>query len=84
MYIKVTRSGSQRYLQLATSQRGPDGHPRTKVLATLGRIDLITPREVDSVINGLLRATGRAELTPDLLRSLELKPADKPGKAAQK
>lgn len=62
MYVKVTASGPRRYLQLVESFRGENGSPRQRTVATLGRVDELTPKDVDALINGLLRATGRQPL----------------------
>jgi Transposase DDE domain len=60
MYVKVTRSGPRRYVQLVESFRDAQGRPRQRTVATLGRVDALTAQEVDALIQGLLRATGRA------------------------
>lgn len=61
MFIKVTKSGSRRYVQLVEALRNEDGQPRQRTIATLGRLDRLDSR-LESVLNGLLRATGRGEL----------------------
>jgi hypothetical protein len=53
MYVKVTASGPRRYLQLVESFRGDNGRPRQRTVATLGRVDELTPKDVDALINGL-------------------------------
>lgn len=58
MYVKITKSGPRRYVQLVEAYRDADGRPRQKTIATLGRIDQIDG-ELDALIHGLLRATGR-------------------------
>ena len=58
MFIKLTRSGSRRYVQLVESYRDEAGHPRQRTVATVGRLDE-SGGAVDSLIQGLLRATGR-------------------------
>jgi hypothetical protein len=62
MYVKITRSGTRQYLQLVESVRNPQGRPRQRHIATLGRLDRIVDEDVDALINGLLRATGRPAL----------------------
>jgi hypothetical protein len=62
MYVKVTASGPRRHIQLVESFRGENGRPRQRTVATLGRVDELTPKDVDALINGLLRATGRQPL----------------------
>ena len=58
MYIKITRSGPRRYVQLVESFRDENGRVRKRTLASLGRLDEVDGA-LDSVINGLLKATGR-------------------------
>lgn len=63
MYLKVTRSGTRRYVQLVEAYRDPvHGTPRQRHLATLGRLDHLTAADVDGVIDGLLRLTDRPDL----------------------
>jgi hypothetical protein len=58
MFIKLTRSGGHGYVQLVESFRNEEGKPRQRTVATIGRLDE-TGGAVDSLLNGLLRATGR-------------------------
>ena len=58
MFIKLTRSGERTYAQLVESFRDEHGKPRLRTVATLGRIDE-NGGQVDSLLNGLLRAKGR-------------------------
>lgn len=58
MFVKLTRSGSRRYVQLVESYRDEAGKPRQRTIATVGRVDE-TGGAVDSLLSGLLRATGR-------------------------
>jgi transposase len=58
MFVKITRSGPRRYVQLVEAFRDAEGRPRQKTIATLGRLDQIDG-ELDALIQGLLRATGR-------------------------
>src|SRR5712692_7398124 len=60
MHVKITQSGPRRYIQLVESFRNEAGQPRNRTVATLGRVDQLSPKDVDALINGLLRATGRA------------------------
>lgn len=63
MYLKVTRSGSRRYVQLVEAYRDADrGQPKQRHRATLGRLAHLTAPEVDGLINGLLRVTARPEV----------------------
>ncbi len=58
MFIKLTRSGDRTYAQLVESFRDDNGKPRQRTVATLGRIDE-HGGQVDSLLDGLLRAKGR-------------------------
>ena len=58
MFIKVTRRGPNRYVQLVEAYRDPDGKPKQRTLATLGRLDQLNT-ELNSVICGLQRVTGQ-------------------------
>ena len=58
MFIKVTRSGERRYVQLVEAYRDDDGRPKQRTVATLGRLDQLDC-QVESVISGLLRVTGK-------------------------
>ena len=58
MFIKVTRSGERRYVQLVEAYRDDDGRPKQRTVATLGRLDQLNS-QVESVISGLLRVTGK-------------------------
>ena len=61
MFIKVTRSGPRRYVQLVEAYRDEVGAPKQRTVATLGRLDQLST-ELESVISGLLRVTGKAGL----------------------
>ena len=56
MYIKVTKSGPRRYVQLVESYRDDNGRPKQRTIASLGRLEQLDS-SLDSVISGLLRAT---------------------------
>lgn len=58
MFIKVTRRGPNRYVQLVEAYRDPAGKPKQRTLATLGRLDQLNT-ELNSVISGLQRVTGQ-------------------------
>lgn len=58
MFIKVTRSGPRRYVQLVESFRSDEGKVKQRTVATLGRVDQLDGA-LDSVIFGLMRVTGR-------------------------
>lgn len=61
MHIKITTSGGRRYVQLVESYRDEAGKVRKRTVATLGRVEQLVDG-VDSVINGLLKLSGRAPL----------------------
>lgn len=63
MYTRITKTGERQYLQLVESFRNDSGQVRTRVVANLGRLDQITPEQLDPLINGLNRAVGRAHNT---------------------
>ena len=59
MFVKITTSGPRRYVQLVESFRDENGRPKQRTVATLGRLDQLG-KELESVIDGLLRVTGRS------------------------
>ena len=59
MYIKITKSGPCRYVQLVESFRDDTGRARQRTLANFGRLEQISDN-VGSIIKGLLKATGNA------------------------
>ena len=61
MHVKITTSGGRRYVQLVESYRDDAGRVKKRTVATLGRLDQLDGG-LDSVINGLLKATGRGLL----------------------
>ncbi len=54
-FVKVTKSGSRRYVKLVESYRDEAGKSRQRVIATLGRLEAVTAGESSALINGLLR-----------------------------
>ena len=64
MFIKLTRAGGHSYAQLVESFRNEEGKPRQRTVTTIGRLDE-TGGAVDSLLNGLLRATGRQSVGAD-------------------
>ena len=58
MFVKITTSGPRRYIQLVESYRDEAGRVKKRTVATLGRLDQLGG-ELDSVINGLLKISGR-------------------------
>ena len=63
MYIKVTKSGPRKYVQLGESYRDENGRPKQRTIASLGRLERLGDN-IDSVIAGLLRVTGRSAPAP--------------------
>ncbi|MFT0531206.1 IS1634 family transposase [Castellaniella hirudinis] len=63
MFIKVTKSGSRRYVQLVEAYRDGAGRPKQRTVATLGRLDQIGD-SIKSMHDGLSRILGVAPL-PD-------------------
>lgn len=64
MFIKVTRRGPNRYVQLVEAYRdAATGKPKQRTIASLGRIDLLNT-ELNSVIAGLQRVTGQTPTPP--------------------
>ncbi|CDS50750.1 Mobile element protein [Polaromonas sp. CG9_12] len=58
MFIKLTRSGPNQYVQLVEAFRDDTGRPKQRTVATLGRLDQLRG-ELQSVISGLQRITGQ-------------------------
>ena len=57
MYIKITKSGPRRYVQLVESFRDDSGRARQRTVANFGRLEQISDN-VESIVKGLLKATG--------------------------
>lgn len=60
MFVKITKSGPRRYVQLVEAYRDSDGRPRQRTVATLGRLDQPSSG-LDAVVASLLRVTGGAQ-----------------------
>lgn len=60
MHIKLHRSGPRTYVRIVEAYRDA-GRVKHRTLATLGRAEDIAPEQVDALISGLLRVTGRAD-----------------------
>jgi transposase len=58
MFVKLTKSGPRRYLQLVESYRDESGRTKQRTIASLGRFEKID-QHFESVIRGLERVTGR-------------------------
>ncbi|MGB4857729.1 MAG: IS1634 family transposase [Dokdonella sp.] len=74
MFLKLTRSGPRRYLQLVEAFRDEAGKARHRALVTLGRLDQLDG-QLDSVISGLLKATGRADVLNAPVPAIEFESA---------
>jgi transposase len=74
MFLKVTRSGPRQYLQLVEAFRDEAGKAKHRTLVTLGRLDRNTG-DLDSVISGLLKVTGRSDFLNTLLPPVEFESA---------
>lgn len=62
MYTRLTRSGGRTYLQLVESYRSEgSGVVRQRLIANLGRLDQLGPKQLDPLIGGLNRALGRTQ-----------------------
>ena len=74
MFLKITRSGPRRYLQLVEAFRDEAGKARHRTLVTLGRLDQLDG-QLDAVISGLLKATGRADVLNTPVPAIEFESA---------
>ena len=63
MFIKLTRSGPNQYVQLVEAFRDDEGRPKQRTVATLGRLDQLDSN-LKSVISGLQRVTGQTPVPP--------------------
>jgi len=57
MFVKLTKSGPRRYVQLVEAYRDDSGRPKQRTVATLGRLDQIG-ESVKSMHDGLARLLG--------------------------
>lgn len=57
MYIKITKSGPRRYVQVVESFRDENGRARQRTVASLGRLEKLSGN-LQSLINGLARISG--------------------------
>jgi hypothetical protein len=62
MFVKITTSGPRQYVKLVEAFRDSGGISRQRVIATLGRLESIRAGDADSLVNGLLRASGKPTL----------------------
>ncbi len=59
MFTRISKSGGRAYLQLVEAFRNDNGEPRQRVVANLGRLDQLRPKDLEPLIGGLQRALGR-------------------------
>ena len=74
MFLKITRSGPRKYLQLVEAFRDDTGKAKHRTLVTLGRLDQLT-ESLDAVISGLLKVTGRPDVLNATLPPVEFESA---------
>ena len=58
MHVKITTSGSRRYVQLVESYRDDAGKVKKRTVATLGRLDQVDS-QLNAVISGLMKVSGQ-------------------------
>jgi len=58
MHVKITTSGSRRYVQLVESYRDDAGKVKKRTVATLGRLDQVDS-QLNAVIQGLMKLSGQ-------------------------
>ena len=66
MFVKVTKSGPRKYVQLVEAYRDENGRPKQRTIASLGRLDKLGD-ELQCVIDGLSRVLGRDPSAPSEL-----------------
>jgi transposase len=74
VFIKLTRRGSNEYVQLVEAYRDDAGHPKQRTVASLGRLDQINT-EINSVISGLMRVTGQSPVAPPVAPTVSFEAA---------
>jgi transposase len=74
VFIKLTRRGSNEYVQLVEAYRDDAGHPKQRTVASLGRLDQINT-ELNSVISGLMRVTGQSLVAPPVAPTVSFEAA---------
>ena len=63
MYLKITRSGPRTYLQIMEAYRDPEtGRPKKRYIGSVGWLDQLERKDLDSLIDGLLKVTNRPTL----------------------
>lgn len=58
MHVKITTSGSRRYVHLVESYRDDAGKVKKRTVATLGRLDQVDG-QLHAVIQGLMKVSGQ-------------------------
>jgi hypothetical protein len=74
VFVKLTHSGARSYVQLVEAYRDDSGKPKQRTVATLGRLDQLNS-ELESVISGLLRVTGKSPLAPAVVPTVSFESA---------
>ena len=62
MYVKIMTSDPRRYVKLVEAFRHSRDVPCQRVIATLGRLEVVQAGEVNPLIDGLQRASGQPTL----------------------
>ncbi|MBU2767843.1 IS1634 family transposase, partial [Acidithiobacillus ferrivorans] len=68
MHVKITTSGSRRYVQLVESYRDDDGKVKKRTVATLGRLDQVDS-QLNAVIQGLIKVSGQVPTPTPMISS---------------
>jgi len=55
MFVKITRSAGRQYVKLVEAFRDDRGVPCQRVIATLGRLEVVRAGDSNALIDGLLR-----------------------------
>jgi len=64
MFVRKKRSGPRTYLQIMEAYRDPEtGRPKQRYIGSLGRQEQIERKDLDSLIDGLLKVTNRPTLS---------------------
>jgi len=74
LFIQLTRSGPDQYVQLVEAFRDEAGRPNQRTIATLGQIDQLGG-ERQSVISRLERVTGQTLVAPPPIQTVSFETA---------
>lgn len=66
--MKITTSGSRRYVQLVESYRDDVGKVKKRTVATLGRLDQVDS-QLNAVIQGLIKVSGQVPTPTPMISS---------------